>query len=162
MTHGCRIALERSKTLTGDRDILPHAPYLINLANPDAEIRAKSYATFLDDLQKCEQLRIQRYNFQCVPIASQSSNIFIFLLLSPFLLVGVWSKLILCYFSPGTSADKKGGIKLIAECINDAHKATTSVKIVLENAAGHSNCIGDRFEDLRGVIDLVEGTTRTA
>jgi len=64
----------------------------------------------------------------------------------------------LCYFSPGTSADKTGGISLIAGCINAAHKATTSVKIVLENAAGHSNCIGDRFEDLRGIIDLVEGS----
>jgi len=138
---------------------LPHAPYLINLANPSAEMRAKSYATFLEDLQKCEQLRIQRYNFQYVPNASQPSSSFFFLSfpLAAFFPSRGW-KLMLCCFSPGTSADKTGGIKLIAGCINDAHKATTSVKIVLENAAGHSNCIGDRFEDLRGIIDLVEGS----
>jgi AP endonuclease-1 len=59
--------------------------------------------------------------------------------------------------SPGTSADKEGGIKLIANCINEAHEKTSSVKLVLENAAGQNNSIGSRFEDLRDIISLVEG-----
>jgi AP endonuclease-1 len=59
--------------------------------------------------------------------------------------------------SPGTSADKEGGIKYIADCINQAHSETKSVKIVLENAAGSTNSIGSSFEDLRGIIDHVKG-----
>jgi AP endonuclease-1 len=47
---------------------------------------------------------------------------------------------------------------LIAECINKAHSETETVKVVLENSAGGANSIGSTFEDLRGIIDLVEGT----
>jgi len=48
---------------------------------------------------------------------------------------------------------------LIAECINKAHSATTHVKVVLENSAGGTNSIGSTFEDLKGIIDLVKGTS---
>ncbi|GAW82242.1 apurinic/apyrimidinic endonuclease Apn1 [Plasmodium gonderi] len=43
--------------------ILPHGSYLINLANPDKEKREKSYSSFLDDVKRCEQLKIKLYNF---------------------------------------------------------------------------------------------------
>ncbi|KLO16454.1 AP endonuclease [Schizopora paradoxa] len=43
--------------------VLPHGSYLINLANPDAEKREKSYECFLDDLKRCEQLGLTLYNF---------------------------------------------------------------------------------------------------
>lgn len=46
------------------RYILPHGSYLINLGNPDALKRQKAYVAFLDDLQRCEALGIQLYNFQ--------------------------------------------------------------------------------------------------
>ncbi|KAJ7500423.1 xylose isomerase-like protein [Mycena galericulata] len=45
------------------RHILPHGSYLINLGNPDAEKRKKSYDCFLDDLKRCESLGIGLYNF---------------------------------------------------------------------------------------------------
>ncbi|CAA9989998.1 apurinic/apyrimidinic endonuclease Apn1, putative [Plasmodium knowlesi strain H] len=45
------------------RFILPHGSYLINLANPDKEKREKSYLSFLDDVKRCEQLKVQLYNF---------------------------------------------------------------------------------------------------
>lgn len=61
-------------------------------------------------------------------------------------------------FSPGSAKDKESGIKLIAEYINKAHKETSFIKLVLENAAGIANSIGNRFEDLRDIIELVEGT----
>ena len=51
------------------------------------------------------------------------------------------------------------GIKLIADCINAAHAETRSVKVVLENSAGGANSIGAQFEDLRGIIDLVKGSS---
>ncbi|KAF8585172.1 AP endonuclease [Ramaria rubella] len=43
--------------------VLPHGSYLINLGNPDEEKREKSYSCFLDDLKRCEQLGLTRYNF---------------------------------------------------------------------------------------------------
>jgi AP endonuclease-1 len=43
--------------------ILPHGSYLINLANPAPDKRQKSYEAFLDDLQRCETLGIELYNF---------------------------------------------------------------------------------------------------
>ena len=46
---------------------------------------------------------------------------------------------------------------MIAECINQAHSETESVKVVLENSAGGTNSIGTTFEDLRGIIDNVSG-----
>ena len=43
--------------------ILPHGSYLINLASPDPEMRAKSFDNFLDDLQRCHRFGISLYNF---------------------------------------------------------------------------------------------------
>ena len=43
--------------------ILPHDSYLINLGSPEAEPLAKSRAAFLDEMQRCEQLGLNRLNF---------------------------------------------------------------------------------------------------
>ncbi|HPS09776.1 MAG TPA: deoxyribonuclease IV [Paludibacteraceae bacterium] len=43
--------------------ILPHDSYLINLGSPEAEPLAKSRAAFLDEMQRCEQLGLDRLNF---------------------------------------------------------------------------------------------------
>ncbi|PKP37487.1 MAG: deoxyribonuclease IV [Bacteroidetes bacterium HGW-Bacteroidetes-14] len=43
--------------------ILPHDSYLINLGHPDSEGLEKSRAAFLDEMQRCEQLGIDRLNF---------------------------------------------------------------------------------------------------
>lgn len=59
--------------------------------------------------------------------------------------------------SPGSATDKEAGIKSIAESINRAHKETKYVKVVLENSAGSRNAIGNTFEELKGIIDQVEG-----
>ena len=42
--------------------VLPHAGYLINLANPDPEMHAKSMASFLDEMHRCEALGLDRLN----------------------------------------------------------------------------------------------------
>ncbi|TFK33854.1 xylose isomerase-like protein [Crucibulum laeve] len=47
---------------TGDV-VLPHGNYLVNLGNPDAEKREKSYDCFLDELKRCEQLGLKLFNF---------------------------------------------------------------------------------------------------
>jgi deoxyribonuclease-4 len=43
--------------------ILPHDSYLINLGHPDKEQLEKSRASFLDEMQRCEQLGLDRLNF---------------------------------------------------------------------------------------------------
>lgn len=43
--------------------ILPHASYLINLGHPEKESLNKSRAAFLDEMTRCEQLGLNRFNF---------------------------------------------------------------------------------------------------
>ncbi|KNE61379.1 apurinic endonuclease (APN1) [Allomyces macrogynus ATCC 38327] len=43
--------------------MIPHGSYLVNLGNPDAEKRHKSYEFFLDEMQRCDALGIKFYNF---------------------------------------------------------------------------------------------------
>lgn len=43
--------------------ILPHDSYLINLGYPEKEPLEKSRASFLDEMQRCEQLGLDRLNF---------------------------------------------------------------------------------------------------
>lgn len=42
---------------------LPHGSYLVNLAQADAAKGEQAYASFLDDLKRCEALEIKLYNF---------------------------------------------------------------------------------------------------
>ncbi|KAF5711639.1 AP endonuclease 1 [Fusarium mundagurra] len=42
---------------------LPHGSYLVNLAQADEEKADQAYKSFLDDLERCEQLGICLYNF---------------------------------------------------------------------------------------------------
>ena len=67
--------------------ILPHDSYLINLGNPDKTALEKSRAAFLDEMQRCEQLGLDRLNFhpgshlkkvseeQCLDTIAESVNI---------------------------------------------------------------------------------------
>ncbi len=43
--------------------ILPHASYLINLGHPEQEALDKSRNAFLDEMSRCEQLGLNRFNF---------------------------------------------------------------------------------------------------
>ena len=43
--------------------ILPHDSYLINLGSPDGEALEKSRTAFLEEMQRCEQLGLQKLNF---------------------------------------------------------------------------------------------------
>ncbi len=43
--------------------ILPHDSYLINLGHPDNDALEKSRAAFLDEMQRCELLGLDRLNF---------------------------------------------------------------------------------------------------
>ena len=54
-------ALEKSGILPCH--ILPHDSYLINLGHPEDEKREKSMDAFLDEVQRCELLGLDRLNF---------------------------------------------------------------------------------------------------
>lgn len=67
--------------------ILPHDSYLINLGHPETEGLEKSRAAFLDEMQRCEQLGLDRLNFhpgshlkkctedECVATIAESINL---------------------------------------------------------------------------------------
>lgn len=71
----------------GPGQILPHDSYLINLGHPEKEGLEKSRAAFLDEMQRCEQLGIDRLNFhpgshlnksteeECMRVIAESINI---------------------------------------------------------------------------------------
>ena len=45
------------------KHVLPHDSYLINLGHPEEENRQKSLDAFIDEVQRCEQLGLDRLNF---------------------------------------------------------------------------------------------------
>jgi deoxyribonuclease IV len=67
--------------------ILAHDSYLINLGHPQKEALEKSRSSFLDEMQRCEQLGLDKLNFhpgshlnmigeeECLTIMAQSLNI---------------------------------------------------------------------------------------
>ncbi len=67
--------------------ILPHDSYLINLGHPEADALEKSREAFLDEMQRCEQLGLDRLNFhpgshlnkiseeECLKTIAESINI---------------------------------------------------------------------------------------
>lgn len=67
--------------------ILPHDNFLINLGSPDEEKLAKSRKSFLEELQRCEQLGLNMLNFhpgshlniisqdECLSLISESLNL---------------------------------------------------------------------------------------
>ncbi|BDA49995.1 probable endonuclease 4 at C-terminar half [Coccomyxa sp. Obi] len=111
--------------------ILPHGSYLINLGSPDEEMLRKSYAAFLEELQRCETLGIKLYN-----IHPGHTN------------------------SGGETSTPEQCMDLIASCINRAHGETTGVTVVLENVAGQGSSVGHSFEQLRYMINRVEDQSR--
>lgn len=69
------------------KQILPHNSYLTNLGHPEKEALQKSRDAFLDEMQRCEQLGLDRLNFhpgshlnkiskdECLGIIAESVNL---------------------------------------------------------------------------------------
>ncbi len=76
--------LELSEILP--KHVLPHDSYLINLGHPQEQKREKSLDAFIDELQRCDQLGLDKLNFhpgshlkqiseeQCLEFISNSMN----------------------------------------------------------------------------------------
>ncbi|KAG4294820.1 AP endonuclease 1 [Fusarium proliferatum] len=57
------ISMCKEHSYSAGEHALPHGSYLVNLAQVDEEKADQAYKSFLDDLERCEQLGIRLYNF---------------------------------------------------------------------------------------------------
>lgn len=53
----------KSHDYDAGKHVLPHGSYLVNLAQADKARADQAYASFIDDLRRCEALGIRLYNF---------------------------------------------------------------------------------------------------
>ncbi|MEA2027909.1 MAG: deoxyribonuclease IV, partial [Campylobacterota bacterium] len=133
--------LEKSGILP--KHILPHDSYLINLGHPEAEKLEKSRDAFIDELQRCQLLGLDRLNFHpgshLVKIGKRDPE---------------YDKKLL--------EAESGCLDVIGDSLNLAIEATkdSNVKLVIENTAGQGSNLGYKFEHLAHIIDRVEDKSR--
>lgn len=127
--------------------VVSHNSYLVNLASPDAELRAKSIAAQRDELERCELLGIRC----CVAHpgahlgAARAPK-------SPNVLRGE------------PNADERAGLGRIAKSLDEIHRSLPGVKAVtcLETTTGSGTNLGYDFRHLRIIRDLVKEPERVA
>ncbi len=145
LTHKSIEAFKRNMEEVGidAKYVLPHDSYLINLGHPEIEKLEKSREAFIDELQRCEQLGLDKLNFHpgshLVKIPKRDQD----------------------YESKLESAEREC-LDRIAESMNLAIKATADshVKLVIENTAGQGSNLGYKFEHLAYLIERVEDKSR--
>ncbi len=125
------------------KHILPHDSYLINLGHPEIEQLEKSREAFIDELERCRILGLDKLNFHP---GSHLSKI------------------------PKKDPEYNGKLMqaelhcldVIAASMNRAIEATkdSKVKLVIENTAGQGSNLGYRFEHLRHIINKIEDKSR--
>ena len=123
------------------KHILPHDSYLINLGHPEVEKLEKSRVAFIDELERCAQLGLDRLNFHpgshLVKIAKKDKENLEVL-----------------------QAIEEKCLDVIAESINIALDRTNSVTAVIENTAGQGSNLGYKFEHLAYIIERIEDKSR--
>ncbi len=125
------------------KHVLPHDSYLINLGHPEVEKLEKSRDAFVDELERCRILGLDRLNFHpgshLVKIPKKDPE----------------------YMDKLMQAEL-GCLDVIAESLNRAIDATkdSDVKLVIENTAGQGSNLGYKFEHLAHIIDKVENKSR--
>ena len=133
--------LEASGILS--KHVLPHDSYLINLGHPEAQKLEKSREAFVDELERCRILGLDRLNFHpgshLVKIPKKDPE----------------------YHNKLREAEL-GCLDVIAESMNRAIDATQNspVKLVIENTAGQGSNLGYTFEHLAHIIDKIEDKSR--
>ncbi|MEJ2489567.1 MAG: deoxyribonuclease IV [Sulfurovaceae bacterium] len=125
------------------KHVLPHDSYLINLGHPEADKLKKSQEAFLDELQRCEQLGLEKLNFHpgshLVKLSSKEKEDTAYL----------------------ASVENKC-LEVIATSMNEAIEKTkdSKVKLIIENTAGQGSNLGYRFEHLAYIIERIEDKSR--
>lgn len=123
------------------KHILPHDSYLINLGHPEEEKLIKSREAFIDEMQRCEILGLDRLNFH------------------PGSHLQKFSKRAEDYDDLIYNAELQC-LEVIAESINIALDKTSGVTAVIENTAGQGTNLGYKFEHLAYIIDKIEDKSR--
>ena len=125
------------------RHVLPHDSYLINLGHPEAEKLEKSRNAFVDELERCEQLGLDKLNFHpgshLTKIPKKDPD-----------------------YEEKLREAENHCLEVIAESMNMAIEATkdSNVKLVIENTAGQGSNLGYRFEHLASIIERIEEKSR--
>ena len=125
------------------KHVLPHDSYLINLGHPEVEKLEKSRDAFVDELERCRILGLDRLNFHpgshLVKIPKKDPE-----------------------YMDKLMAAEIGCLDVIAESMNRAIDATkdSNVKLVIENTAGQGSNLGYKFEHLGHIIDKIEDKSR--
>jgi len=125
------------------KHILPHDSYLINLGHPEVEKLEKSRDAFIDELERCRILGLDRLNFHpgshLVKVPKKDP----------------------AYNDKIMQAELEC-LDVIAESLNRAIEATkdSNVKLVIENTAGQGSNLGYKFEHLAHIISKVEDKSR--
>jgi deoxyribonuclease-4 len=125
------------------KHVLPHDSYLINLGHPEVEKLEKSRDAFVDEIERCRILGLDRLNFHpgshLVKIAKKDPE----------------------YMDKLMQAELTC-LDVIAESMNRAIDATkdSNVKLVIENTAGQGSNLGYKFEHLGHIIDKIEDKSR--
>jgi len=133
--------LEKSGILP--KHVLPHDSYLINLGHPEAEKLEKSRVAFIDELERCAQLGLDKLNFHpgshLVKIPKRDPH-----------------------YEEKLMEAELHCLDVIAESMNLAIEATagSDVKLVIENTAGQGSNLGYRFEHLSYLIERVDDKSR--
>jgi len=133
--------LEKSGILP--KHILPHDSYLINLGHPEVEKLEKSRDAFVDELERCRILGLDRLNFH------PGSHLVKIPKKDPEYMDKLMQAELAC-------------LDVIAESMNRAIEATkdSNVKLVIENTAGQGSNLGYKFEHLGHIIDKIEDKSR--
>ncbi len=125
------------------KHVLPHDSYLINLGHPEIEKLEKSRAAFIDEIERCEQLGLDRLNFHpgshLVKIPKKDPD-----------------------REEKIAEAENHCLEVIADSMNLAIAATkgSDVKLVIENTAGQGSNLGYRFEHLAYIIERIEDKSR--
>ena len=125
------------------KHILPHDSYLINLGHPETEKLQKSREAFIDEVERCRLLGLEKLNFHpgshLVKISKKDPD----------------------YTAKITEAEYTC-LEVVAESLNKIIESTrdSGVQLVIENTAGQGTNLGYRFEHIAYIIERIEDKSR--
>ena len=123
------------------KHILPHDSYLINLGHPEIEKREKSLNAFIDEVERCYQLGLDRLNFHCGShlrkIGKKEND-----------------------YETKVGYAEEESLAIVAENMNITLDKTKDIILVIENTAGQGTNLGYKFEHLAYLIDKIEDKSR--
>jgi len=109
--------------------VVVHMPYLPNLSGPRGELYGKSVKTLTEEIQRCKALGIS------------------------YLVIHLGS-----HMGRGSNNGIDQLVNAITTATNAQSKTASAVVVLLENNAGQKNSIGGTLEELRLILDRLDGS----